>query len=277
MYVIKESGQKEKLNFYKIKTSIMFAGGSESLANKAVREVREKAYPGMRTRDILHMVLGILREEPGIAQRYSLKRAIMMLGPTGFPFEKFVARVLREYGYKTKTDMFVAGKCVVQEVDVLAVKDGKKYMVECKYHNSPGNRTDLKVAMYTHARFLDIQHKGFVQSWLVTNTKCTSEAEIYARCNGIKVISWNYPPNEGLEKMLMQKNLYPITSLESLTLKIRERLVGANLMLVSDLLTNSMFYLRMKTRMPTKILENLREEAQHILQLKDEKVVGKVV
>jgi len=277
MYVTKESGQKEKLNFYKIKTSILFAGGSESLANKAVREVREKAYPGIRTRDILHIVLGVLREEPGVAQRYSLKRAIMILGPTGFPFERFVARLLREYGYKTRIDMFIPGKCVVQEVDVLAVKDGKKYMVECKYHNSPGNRTDLKVVMYTHARFLDIQHKGFTQAWLITNTRCTSEAEIYARCNGIRIISWNYPPNEGLEKMLMQKNLYPITSLESLTLKIRERLVMANLMMVSDILTNSMFYLKMKTRLPKKILEDLREEARQVLQLNNKQADNKVV
>ncbi len=276
MYVIKESGQKEKLNLNKLKTSILFSGASESLANKAVREVKNRAYPGIRTRDILHMVLGVLREEPGIAQRYSLKRAIMMLGPTGFPFEKFVARLLREYGYKTRTDTFVSGKCVIQEVDVLAVKEGKKYMVECKYHNAPGNRTDLKVLMYTYARFLDIKHKGFVQPWLVTNTKCTSEAEIYARCNGVRIISWNYPRDEGLEKMLMQKDLYPITSLESLTPRIKERLVRAELMLVSDILTNSMFYLRMKTRLPSMILERLKEEARHILQLKDEKVVDKV-
>lgn len=277
MYVIKESGQKEKLNLNKIRTSILFAGGSESLANKAVRVVREKAYPGIRTRDILHLVLEVLREEPGIAQRYSLKRAIMALGPTGFPFEKFVARLLREYGYKTRTDMFVTGKCVIQEVDVLAIKDGKKYMVECKYHNSPGNRTDLKVVMYTNARFLDIRHKGFVQPWLVTNTKCTSEAEIYARCNGIRIISWNYPHGEGLEKMLMQKDLYPITSLESLTLRVKERLVMANIMVVSDLLTNNMMYLRVKTRLPRSILEGLRDEARHILQLKGEEVASKTV
>ncbi|MDP2908300.1 MAG: restriction endonuclease [Nanoarchaeota archaeon] len=267
MYVIKESGDEEKLDLKKLKISILQAGASVGLANKTVAEVKNRAYHGMTTREILHLVLGLLKEEPGVSQRYNLKRAIMMLGPTGFPFEKFVARLLREYGYETIVDTIVRGKCVKQEIDIWAKKNNSDYMVECKYHNMPGKKSDLKVVMYTYARFLDVKHLGFEQPWLVTNTKCTSEVKKYAKCMGIRVISWRYPHDECMEKMLMQKNLYPITTLESLTMDIKQRLVRANIMMASDILSRNMGYLRFRTRLPSSILNHLREEAKQILNV----------
>ncbi|MBM3199709.1 ATPase [Candidatus Woesearchaeota archaeon] len=265
MYVIKESGEKEKLKLGRLKETIRYSGASESLANKAVRMIKDMAYPGITTREILHMVMEVLREEPGVAQRYSLKRAIMLLGPTGFPFEKFIAKVLREYGYDARTGVFVRGKCVMQEVDVMALKEGKRFMIECKYHNIPGKKTDLKVVMYTYARFLDVQHSGFDQPWLITNTKCTSEAETYSRCMGIKIIGWNYPYGEGLEKMLMERNLYPITTLESINPAIKQRLLRTNVVLVGDLLRKNFLYLKIRTGLHRKLLEKLREEAKYVL------------
>lgn len=267
MYVIKESGKKEKLNLKKLKRTILEAKASEKLANKAVRNVKNKAYPGITTREILQLVLEILKKEPGIAQRYNLKRAIMILGPTGFPFEKFISKMLKEYGYKTRIDVFMRGKCVTQEVDVLAKKGNKKYMVECKYHNTPGKKSDLKVVMYTYARFLDLKHKKFSQPWLVTNTKCTSEAIRYAKGMNLKIISWRYPRKESLEKMLIEKNLYPITTLMIPTLKVKQKLVNANIMLVRDLLKHRLPYLWLKTRIPKRVLKKLREEAKQILKV----------
>ena len=266
MYVIKESGEKEKLNFKKLKLTILNAGASEWLANKAIREIKKKSYIGITTGEILHAVLDVLKETPGIAQRYNLKRAIMILGPSGFPFERFVARMLKEYGYKTRTDVMMRGKCVTQEVDVLAKKGKKKYMVECKYHNTPGKKSDLKVVMYTYARFLDLKHKKFSQPWLVTNTNCTSEAKRYAKCVGLKIISWKYPKKDCLERMLVEKNLYPITTLMIPTRKVKEILIRANIVLVRDMLKHGMPYLRSRTKLPKKILEPLRAEAKQVLE-----------
>jgi len=265
MYVIKESGEKEKLNLKKLKQSILSAGASESLANKTIRELKKKAYPGINTKQILKIVLNLLKAEPGVAQRYNLKRAIMILGPTGFLFEKFIARVLKEYGYKTKTNVIVRGVCVKQEVDVLAIKGNKKYMIECKYHNAPGKKSELKVVMYTYARFLDIRHKHFDEPWLITNTKCTTEAIKYSRCMNLKIIGWDYPKKDSLELLLERKNIYPITTLLSLTPHSRQKLVKANIMLVNDLVKFRVHYLRLKTRLSKKTLLNLREEARHII------------
>ena len=266
MYVIKESGRKEKLNLKKLRATISHVGASQKLVDKTIREIRKKAYDCITTRELLSMVLKILKEEPGISQRYNLKRAIMVLGPTGFPFEKFVARLLKEYGYKTRTNLHLKGKCVMQEIDVSARKGKKKYMIECKYHNSLGKKSDLKVVMYTYARFLDLKHKKFSQPWLVTNTKCTSEAEKYARCMNLKIISWRHHKHECLERMLTQKNLYPITMLISLTLKSRKKLVNANLMLVKDILKYSIPCLKKKTNLPKRILEKLQKESKQIIE-----------
>ncbi len=60
---------------------------------------------------------------------------------------------------------------------LLQEKDGKKYMIECKFHNR-GIKTHIKVAMYTHARFLDLK-EYFDAAWLICNTKCTSKAIRY--------------------------------------------------------------------------------------------------
>jgi len=195
----------------------------------------------------------------------------MILGPTGFPFEKFIARMLKEYGYKTRKNVHARGKCVTQEIDVTAKKGKKKYMIECKYHNTPGKRSDLKVVMYTYARFLDVKRKKFNQPWLVTNTNCTSEAIKYAKCMNLKIIGWRYPRKDCLEKILVQKNLYPITVLTIPTLKVKRKLVGANLMLVRDLLKHKIPYLRLKTRIPKKILKKLRTEAKQIIEPKEQK------
>lgn len=66
------------------------------------------------------------RNEQALAIRYDLKRALMELGPSGYPFEKLISDLLRKFGYRTKTNLTLQGKCVSHEIDVIAEKDGKK-------------------------------------------------------------------------------------------------------------------------------------------------------
>jgi len=86
-------------------------------------------------------------------------------------------------------------------------------MIECKFHGIPGGRTDIKVALYTYARFLDVKEKGdFDLPWLITNTRLTQEAKAYAACIGMKVTGWDYPEGESLNEMIDKSGLYPITA-----------------------------------------------------------------
>jgi len=261
MYVIKASGEKEELDVEKVRKTCLRAGASRELADKIAKEVEKRAYDGITTREVLYLTLKLLKEEPEAAIRYDLKRAIMSLGPTGFPFEKFVAELLQNYGYKTKVGQVIRGKCVDHEIDIVAEKDGKRCMVECKYHNALGIYTDLKVALYTHARFLDFGD-NFDQAWLVCNTKLTIAARKYAKCAGLKIMSWRYPREESLERMIEEKKLYPITILRSVKGFARDRLFQAGIVLARDLLDYGFERLKKMTELPQDKLNKIMEEAK---------------
>jgi len=261
MYVIKASGEKEQFDPKKIFKTCLRAGASKDLAGKVAEEVGKKVYDGITTKEILNLALSLLKEKPEVVARYDLKRAIMMLGPTGFPFEKFFAEVLQNYGYKTEIGKIIRGKQVNQEVDITAVKESA-YMVECKYHNAQGIHTGLKVAMYTYARFLDLK-EHFDHAWLVCNTKCSGDAIKYSEGVNQRITSWRYPKKESLEQLIEQKNLYPITILKSINKNTKDKLAQANIMLAKDLLDYNMNDLKRKTGLSENILKKV------ILEVKD--------
>src|SRR3990172_5624940 len=218
MWVVKASGEKEEFDIEKIKRTCLKAGATDSLANQIAREVEKRAHNGISTREILRITLKLLeKEKPFIAARYDLKGAIFRLGPAGFAFECLVAEIMKEQGFKARTHSLIRGFCVEHEVDVIATKDDKTYMMECKYHNLPGIYTGLREALYTYARFLDLV-KGsenktcqkFDQPWLVCNTRFSDDAIQYSECAGLKLLGWSYP-EENLREMIEKKKLYPIT------------------------------------------------------------------
>ena len=263
MNIIKASGEKEKFSKEKLFRSLKRAGAKPKLAEKVSKEIAKSVYPGIDSGEILNQSTSYLQKEnPILAAKYNLKKAIMELGPTGFPFERYVAEILKEYGYITKVGKIVKGHCVNHEIDVTAQKRKKHFMIECKYHNNRGRYSDVKVALYTHARFLDVRF--FHQAWLVTNTRCTSEAVRYARCVGLKIISWRYPKNESLEYLIEKKGLYPITALPSLTRYARERLAEKQLMLAKDLLKYSVNNLVRVFGLKSNIVKKLQQEAREL-------------
>lgn len=233
MQVIKYSGDIEKFSAKKIYATIRDAGGSKQLANDAIKEVKKKYHKNITTKEILEILLKFLKKEPGVSEKYNLKRAIMDLGPTGFPFEKYFAKILENYGFQTKVGVKIKGKIIYHEVDIIANKK-KKYMIECKYHNESGTITRLHPAMYTYARFLDLKRHQFYKGWLVTNTKCSDDAKLYAKGSGLKITSWKYPENQSLQKLIERNNLYPITVLTTIDSKIKEKLFENGIFMIKD-------------------------------------------
>lgn len=238
MKVLKASGLRESFRPRKIYSGIIAAGGKKPLAKEVTKEISKKIYPDITTDEILRSVLARLRKYPGVRARYNLKRAIMELGPTGFPFETFFSKVLENYGYKTKVGVYLPGKRIIHEIDIVAETKDNSAMIECKYHKNPGKSTDLHVAMYTHARFLDLRKK-LSFAWLVTNTRCSGAAIEYAKGVNQKITSWSYPPSESLQKLIEDKNLYPITMLVSLPKKYLPIFHKHKLMLIKDVLDYS--------------------------------------
>ena len=173
----------------------------------------------------------------------------MDLGPTGFPFEKYIAAILKKQGYSVDIDSIISGLCISHEIDVIAVKDNQKIMIECKFHNNIGIRTDVKVALYVFARYQDLtagwidraNTSKFNQVWLVTNTKATNDAIAYARCMDMKIISWGYPETGNLQDLIEKDNLHPVTCLTSISNHHKKILLENNIVLCKDLLTNQMY------------------------------------
>lgn len=236
--VLKANGKKEFYNEEKVLSSIKRARIPQGLENNILTYIRSKLYEGIPTSEIYQLILEFLEksEHPYSRTRYSLKEAIMMLGPTGYPFEDFIAKVLESLGYKTQVRKILSGKCISHEIDVIAEKDSKSSMIEAKFHNSVGTRSEVHVALYTHARFLDVKERNSLDdAWLVTNTKTTIDANTYALCSGLKIISWSYPENGSLRELVEKSRLHPVTILSSLAHTHKETLFNNHIVLCKDI------------------------------------------
>lgn len=235
--VLKASGEWENFSEDKVRNSLAHAGADSILIDKIITHIGPELYDGISTHQIYSHIFDLLKKEKShLITRYNLKRAICELGPTGYPFEKFVAGVLDFYGYHTQVNQIMKGNCVEHEIDIVAQKDGKKLMIECKFHQKSGEKVDIKTALYVYARFLDVrQRENFNAAWLVTNTKVSADAIDYGICTGLKVISWNYPSDFSLSHLIAQSNLHPITVLEDLSAEKKKELLEKGVVFVKDL------------------------------------------
>ena len=265
--IIKASGEEEKFRKNKILRTVLKAGASRELAKQIANRIEKKARRGMTTKQILDLALKLLKKQPEIAARYDLKRAIMSLGPSGFPFEEYFSQILENYGFETKTGIIMKGKATTHEVDVLARKK-LSYMIENKYHNRLGNHTNSKVAMYTYARFLDLKNNTknkLDKGWLVTNTKCTPHSIEYSKGVGLKITSWQYASGgKNLQRLIEDKGLYPITIFKTISENIKHHLFRAKIVLAKDLADHEVHELMKKTDLSKSTIIKILEEAKKI-------------
>ncbi len=241
----KADGESEPFDVSKLKRSLKRSGSNNEIVEKVVAHVQSELRDGMTTQEIYKDAFDLLRQYendyPEVAARYSIKRAILELGPSGFPFEQFVAGVMKAHGAtNVETGVAMQGKCVPHEVDVVGDAHGKHFGMEVKFHNSLGTKTDLKVALYIKARFDDLSmargNNKIAQGWLVTNTRFTRNVIRYATCTGsLKLLGWDYPRNRGLEVLIEEAHLHPITMLTTLTNREKRNLLDLDKVLCRDI------------------------------------------
>ncbi|MCL4392138.1 restriction endonuclease [Patescibacteria group bacterium] len=257
--VLKASGEVEPFSEEKLQQSLTRAGADNTLSRWITEKVREKIKDRTATSEIHDRAFGLLQKQKGpLAARYRLKQAIMELGPTGHPFEKLTAWILRAEGYEAETNLMIRGTCVTHEVDVVAKKEGRQIMVEAKYHNERGIKSDVKVAMYVHARFQDIKGVDrWDEAWLITNTKLTSEAREYARCVGLTAIAWNYPGERSLQNLIERSHLHPLTVLLSLDSWAKRTLLDKGLVLCKELNEGVLTSVGLKEKKARTVMEEV--------------------
>lgn len=241
----KADGEMQPFDPAKLERSLKRSGAPAELRDKVVQQITQTLREGMTTENIYRRAFDLLRqyehEEPIAAARYSIKRAILELGPSGFPFEQFVAGVMKAHGAtEVETGAVLNGKCVGHEVDVLGMKDGKRFAMEVKFHNSLGTKTDTKDALYVKARIDDLRaangRNRIDEGWLVTNTRFTRSVIQYVRCTGnMHLLGWDYPRSRGLEVLVEEAHVHPITMLTALSSHDKQILLEADIVLCRDI------------------------------------------
>ncbi len=270
----KQNGEKALYNPEKLRKALSLSGASAQQTEKVLVEMEKRLYQGISTRELYQKAYSILKKmSKRAAGRYKLKQAVMEMGPSGYPFEKLVARLFEYKGYAAQNGIVVKGRCVSHEVDVIARNGKEQIMVECKFHRDPGYKSDVKIPLYIQARFLDVR-----ATWekvpdlaelrftgmVATNTRFSEDAIDYARCAGLRLLSWDYPEGNSLKEWIDQSGFHPVTSLSSLKKVYKQKLLEEGVILCRDL-ENSQEFLRHLGMNPGQITRVLNEAEAMIL------------
>ena len=249
--ITKASGEVVEFLPDKLQRSLKRTGADQQTIKEIINLVKAELYPGITTKEIYNRAFNLLKKKKSyFASKYKLKKAIYELGPTGFPFEKFVSAILNYSGYTTNVNKILKGKCISHEIDVIAQKGNETTIIECKFHSEQGLNCNVKIPLYINSRYRDVKQEWIADSknvtllskgWLVTNTRFTSDALKYGLCSNLYLISWDYPKNNGLKDRIDRLGLYPITVSTLLSSKEKQFLLGRGLVLCRELLQNKYY------------------------------------
>lgn len=229
----------------KMRQSLLRSGALPDTAQRIVSELEAELQPGISTRKLYQRAFNLLRKHSRpLAAKYKLKRAVMELGPSGYPFEQYIGALFRAQGYTVQVGVQIGGKCVAHEVDVLAEKGDRRLAIECKFGATRNKRLDVKVPLYIRSRVQDLidawqaEPKGDqreYEGWIITNGDFSSDARAYGVCAGLRLIAWNFPGRGNLKDLIEHSGLYPITTLITLTKAEKRHLLDQDIVLVRHL------------------------------------------
>nr|WP_223270723.1 ATP cone domain-containing protein [Subsaximicrobium wynnwilliamsii] len=267
--VIKSSGEKVKFSLDRLRASLRKSGADGQTITQIVDKVQGELYDGISTKEIYNRAFALLKKKDSyLASKYKLKKAIYELGPTGYPFERFVSAILKYSGYETRVSEIMQGHCVTHEIDVIAHKNGHTTVIECKFHSEEGRNCNVKVPLYIASRFKDVKshwdskaHDTKLEAgWVVTNTRFTEDARQFGKCIGLYLLSWDYPKNDGLRDRIDRLSLYPITASTLLTNREKQFLLSRDVVLCRDLKDDVFFldHLGISETRKSKIINEIK-------------------
>ncbi|UQD55032.1 restriction endonuclease [Flavobacterium sp. K5-23] len=249
MKVVKYSGDIVDFEPEKLKKSLIKSGATIAVVNDILRQIGKEVYDGISTKHIYKKAFSLLKKEANShAARYNLRTGLQQLGPEGFFFEKYIAKLFAAEDYQTKLNLILQGKCVTHEIDVFVKKSNVICMIECKFHSKRDASSNVKIPMYVLSRFNDVKenkHQIFSNEdtvsdcWIVTNNRFTSDAIDFAKCSGINLLSWDYPKGNNLKTKSDIECLYPVTCLTTMTIAEKGKLLILDIILAKELINNS--------------------------------------
>ncbi len=269
--IVKSSGKKVRFSLNKLRKSLKITGADEQTIHQVIDKVRDELYQGISTKEIYNRAFTLLKKEKNyFASKYKLKKAIYELGPTGFPFERFVSAILKYSGYKTEVGKIVQGHCVTHEIDVIAFKNNEATIIQCKFHGEQGLNCNIKIPLYIHSRYMDVKTHWnlnlkkkplLTEGWVVTNTRFTRDAKQFGNCMGLYLLSWDYPKNDALKDRIDRLGLYPITVSTLLTNREKQFLLSRDIVLCRELIDDSYYldHLAISNIRKKRILEEIKQ------------------
>ncbi|RRA96306.1 restriction endonuclease [Paenimyroides viscosum] len=273
----KQSGEIVPFHEKSLYRSLVNSGASNEDANNICKIISKEIYDGISTKELYEKAFGLLKNlKSSVAARYSLKRALQDLGPEGFFFEKWVAKIFEVQGYDTITSQTLTGKSTItHEVDVIISNKNEDIVCECKFRNDIDAKISVTTPMYFLSRFIDLKDNNFTffnrsfkpkKGYLITNAFFTTDSIAFAECYDINLISWNYPEDKSIKHLTDQQGLYPITCLTTLTKEEEQILLSKNCILVRELVKNPVLLDHFK--FDKKRIDLILQEANELLATK---------
>ncbi|MDT7858818.1 MAG: ATP cone domain-containing protein [Candidatus Aenigmarchaeota archaeon] len=276
IYVTKADGSKQPFDKQKIINTCLRLQATPEQAQSIADKIEAKAYDGIPTKKILQMVFQYMKKyRPAIGYQIDLKQAIAMLRSKP-DFEIFVAKLFEAMGYEVETNLIIQGKCIEHEIDVVARKGNEIILLEVKHHVNHHTYSGLDVFLQLNSTLEDLKlgyENGknsfkFTRAILICNTKVSDHGRRYALCKGLEFIAWKFPPENGLERLIEEYKLYPITFLKEIERDEAYSLANAGIVTVEQLLDNAEKISRKSGISKNRILQ-LQKAAKIVLGISD--------
>ena len=270
VFVTKADGSKQLFDREKVVKTCLRMGANRRIAFEVADEVEARLYDGIPTKKVLQMIFRLLRKHtPAIRHFLDLKKGLSLMNSKP-EFEMFVQVLLAHHGFEVSPNRILKGKCVGHEVDAIARKDGVTYFVEAKHHSNYHTPTGLDESRIARAVLEDVT-EGFAlgkndlkidRAMIVTNTRYSEHARRYGKCRNILQIGWSSPKTLGLQNMIEEKKLYPLSCIKGLNSETKMKLVNSGIVLMKQLLEEEPSKLARETGISRGILKKVIEKAE---------------
>lgn len=247
--VKKASGELEAFVPEKLASSLRTAGADEELVEEILADIQNSLVEGMTTRRIYARALSLLGRRRRVARaRYRVKDALMEMGSSGYPFEKYTGEIFKALGYEVEIGQVIEGAAVSHEMDVIATGKGRQYLFECKYSQKQDSYVSIQVPLYVRSRVDDIiNRRQSEEAWqglsfiggIVTNTRFSQDSLQYADRYRLELLSWDYPRGEALRDLVERFRLYPVTILSTISSATKENLIAEGIVTCAQLAADS--------------------------------------
>src|SRR3972149_7352961 len=270
VFVTKADGTKQLFDREKIIKTCLRMGANRRIANDIVEKVEKRLYDGIPTKKILQITFRLLRKyQSNVRHLLDLRKGLSLMNSKP-EFEKFVQILLARHGFEVSPNQILRGKCVGHEVDAIARKDGITYFVEAKHHTNYHTPTGLDESRIARAVLEDVT-EGFGlgkndlkidRAMIVTNTRYSEHAQRYGKCRNILQIGWSSPAKQGLQNMIEEKKLYPLSCLRGLNSETKMKLVNSGIVLMKQLFEEETSTIARKAEVPKETLKEIVEKAR---------------